>query len=60
MMHVVKITDFGSNPSASDGLTLDFKKIFLRDAVPPNETPEIEISSETFEEWATHLQRYIE
>jgi hypothetical protein len=61
MMHVVHIQDFGSNqPSASEALTLDFKNIFLRDAVPPNENSNIEISSGTLEEWATMLRLYIE
>jgi hypothetical protein len=64
MMHVVHIQNFGSNqPSASEALTLDFKKIFLRDAVPPkspNENSNIEIGSRTLEEWATMLRLYIE
>ncbi|KAN0072437.1 hypothetical protein V8E54_009366, partial [Elaphomyces granulatus] len=64
MMHVVQLQDFGSNqPSASEALTLDFKKIFLRDAVPPkspNENSNIEIGSRTLEEWATMLRLYIE
>jgi hypothetical protein len=57
LIQTVHIRNFGTpQPLVSESLSLGFKKVFLRDAIPPNESSDIEISTRALQAWATLLR----